>query len=422
MKRTNIIKLMPDKHQRQTLRLIGDRVSALWNAAGFLMRQEFFKGNKLPSYARLCRNFKNNADYKPLPSHIAQEVLKKLSKSWTGYFRLMKLYKAGKLKHKPGLPKYRKDRKTGSRPFGFIPIKSPCAYSIENGCLNITLPSDIRDGRLPIPYRGIVRYQGEYKTCELKYNDATKDWYAHIVVEMPEPQRKSRPVKYAAGDIGARRTIAISIQKSNTSHVFHSRELYKDFKYWTRQIAGEQSILSQSGLKTSRKLKQLYCMRRLRLRHGLESLSAKLVSILKRNGVTHFSAGYPKDCRDDMNFGRNNGLVHNFWAYDITLRILEKHCVRRGIEFERTDEAGTSDKCHICGLPVRRPVRSIAICHVHGKMHADVNASLNMLKKFAPVYGDREKASPVWVSYEWNKYSWLPRAKSLEYIQGLKAA
>jgi hypothetical protein len=45
-----------------------------------------------------------------------------------------------------------------------------------------------------------------------------------------------------------------------------------------------------------------------------------------------------------------------------------------------------------------------------------------MLKRYTPNYGDGEKASPVWVSYEWNKHLWLPRAKSLDYIQNLKAA
>jgi transposase len=179
MKKANIIKLCPDSSQRQTLKLLGNRVSALWNAANFHCREVFIKGGKIPSYSRLCSIFKNSPDYKALPSDIAQEVLKKLSKAWTGYFRLMKLYKAGKPQHRPGLPRYRKDRKTKTRPFDFIPIKSPRAYSIENCCLNITLPSDIRNGRLSVPFKGIIRYKGEYKTCELKYDSAIKDWYAY---------------------------------------------------------------------------------------------------------------------------------------------------------------------------------------------------------------------------------------------------
>jgi transposase len=144
--------------------------------------------------------------------------------------------------------------------------------------------------------------------------------------------------------------------------------------------------------------------------------------VVVTHGVTQFKVGYPKDCREKMNFGRLNGLVHNFWGFDRFLSILEKHTLRRGISFERINEEGTSDFCHICGRKLRRPIRSAVICPVHGRMHADMNASLNMLKRYTPNYGDGEKASPVWVSYEWNKHLWLPRAKSLDYIQSLKAA
>jgi transposase len=75
----------------------------------------------------------------------------------------------------------------------------------------------------------------------------------------------------------------------------------------------------------------------------------------------------------------------------------------------------------LCRLPARRPIRSVVICPIHGRMQADVNASLNMLKRYTPVYGDRVKATPAWVTHEWNKHLWLPRAKSLEYTQVLAA-
>ena len=421
MKRTNVVKLITHKTNRRILPLIGDRVSALWNAVNYLCRQKYFKNEKVPSYSRLCSIFKDSEDYKALPSDIAQEVLKKLSKSWTGYFKLFKLYKKGQLKYKPGLPRYRKNRKTSTRPYDWIPVKSPRSYSINGNSIEITMPPDIRNGRLKIRFKGLIRYRGSYKTCELKYDDAARKWYAHIVVEVSEPQRMERPIKYAAADLGARRVIAASIQDNGNSYVFHSKQLWKDYRYWTRRIAEEQSRLSIAGTKTSRKLKQLYRMRELRLKHGLETLSSNLVSLLKRKGVTQFKVGYPENCREDMHFGKNNGLVHNFWSFDKLLKILEKHCKRRGINLGRINEAGTSDICHICGLPVRRPIRSVVICPIHGRMHADVNASLNMLKRYTPIYGDGAKAAPAWTTYEWNKHSWLPHAKSLEYTQVLTA-
>lgn len=416
MKKTNVLKLTPGRTESRTLKLLGKRVSALWNTANFLCRQTFFKDKQVPSYSRLCSLLKNHKDYRALPSDIAQEVLKKVSKAWRGYFKLLKLYNKGQLKHKPGLPRYRKDRKTGKRPFDFIPVKSSKAYSVKNGYISLTLPSDIRNGRLQIPFKGILRYREKLKTCEFRYDHATQNWYAHIVVEVSDPARKPKPIKYATADIGVKRTIAVTIQRSRIAYVFSARQLWKDYKYWSRHIAEEQSRLSQQGLKTSRKLKRLYRMRQMRLKHALETMSRKIALELKKRGVTHFKVGYPKNCRESMNFGRNNSKVHNFWNFKTVLDILEKHCQRRGIELERVDETGTSKVCHICNTQVKRPVRSQVICPLHGRTHADVNASLNMLKSYTLDYGDGLKASLVWVTHEWNKHSWLPRTESLRYL------
>ena len=426
MRKTNVIRLLPDRRIRRILKEIGDRVSRLWNTANFICRQSFFSNQSVPSYARLCSILKTDENYRSLPSHIAQEVIKKVSLAWKSYFRLLKLYNSGRLKEMPGLPRYRKNRKTGKRPFNYIPIKSSGAYSVDSKNFSMTLPSDLRkthNGRLNIPLRGLLRYRGSLKTCELEYDDAKDTWYAHIVVEVSESdQRKDRPLKVAAGDIGAKRSIAIAIEGSKIAYVFSAGQLWKDYKYWSRRISEEQSRLSTQGLKTSRRLRQLYRKRKLRLRHAMEAMAKMIVLILRKERVTRFVVGYPRGCREEMNFGQNNALVHNFWSYNIFLNILEKHCQRHGIEFERVSEDGTSDVCHVCGREVKRPVRSVIVCPEHGRYHADVNAAINLLHKYlhelrdTPIYGDGVEATPAWVTYEWNKHLWLPRAKSLRYV------
>ena len=118
-------------------------------------------------------------------------------------------------------------------------------------------------------------------------------------------------------------------------------------------------------------------------------MASGVVSALKRQRVTHFTVGYPVNCRDNAKFGKGNELVHNFWSYEVLLKILEKHCSRYGIVFERINERGTSSHCHICGRKVRRPKTDTVICKVHGSMHADVNASRNILAKKTPaIAGD----------------------------------
>lgn len=341
--------------------------------------------------------------------------MKKLAKSWESFFRLRKLHSAGKLAYKPGMPRYRKDRKTGKRPWDFIPVKSMAAFGIDGNTLCLAAPRDIHDCRLRLPFRGAIRYRGDFKTCELLYDQVKRAWYAHLVVEVSERAVKSLlgPEKHAAGDIGARRTITVSTQGNLLSVVYSSRADWKDYKYWTRHIAKEKSRLSTQGLKTSRKLQGYYQTRRLRLRHSMEALASGMLKTLRRQRVTHFTVGYPINCRDNAKFGKRNELVHNFWSFELLLRIIEKHCLRFGVIFERVNERGASSHCHICGRKVKRPRTDTVVCPVHGAMHADVNASRNILKKKTPVLaGDRAKAAPAWIVMRWDNHLWQSRAQS----------
>ena len=416
VKRTNIVRLLPDKETTGALKTLGDRASALWNVANYLCRQMFIKGEPVPGYSRLCALMKDNPDYRSLPTHIGQEVLKKLSKAWASYFRLRKLHGAGKLKDKPRPPRYRKDRKKGTRPRDFIPVKSTAAYGVEGNVLYLAVPKDIGGKRLGIPFKGIIRYRGDFKTCELVYENTNQVWYAHLIVELPDKELATKPVKHAAGDIGARRTITISTQDNPMSVVYSSRAAWKDYKYWTRLIAREKSRLATQGLKTSRHLQGLYQKRRLRLRHTMEALASDMAAGLRRNRVTHFTVGYPVNCRDNARFGKGNELVHNFWSYKLLLDILEKHCARWGIVFEKVNERGTSSHCHICGRKVTRPRTNLVVCPVHGPMHADVNASRNILKKKTqPLGWDGEKASPAWTVKRWDSHRWRSHAESAEH-------
>jgi putative transposase len=85
MIRSNCMRIDPTKKQVQDLRLLGDRVSRLYNAANYECRQSFLKNEGVPTGPELERRMGKTHEYKSLPSDIAQEVLKKLSEAWKSY-------------------------------------------------------------------------------------------------------------------------------------------------------------------------------------------------------------------------------------------------------------------------------------------------------------------------------------------------
>lgn len=388
-----------------------DRCDALWNAANFRCRQAFLKGEPVPSYSTLCAEFQDHPAYEALPSDVAQEVLKKLRKAWNSFFACLRLWKKGRLEKRPGLPRYRKGRRIG----GLIPVKSPRSYSLDAKALSLTLPADLRDGksRLVLRTKGVLRFHGAPKTLELRYDPVKKRWYAHQAVEVPETERKPRPEKCAALDLGARVPAALAVEGLDRQVLFSGREVCKDFLYWTKQIAEEQARLARAGRKTSRQLRKLYQVRARRLRHAFVALAAEVVRVLKRHRVTTLFIEDLTGIRGDMDFGPGNLLVHNFWAFRMLRDLIEAACTQAGIQVVPVGPRGTSSRCAVCGSPIRRLVRHKTVCERCRRVwHADANAALNLLLLGSSKGHGAEATPQKPLALRWNRHRWVGRFES----------
>jgi putative transposase len=431
--KANRYRLRPDRDTERTLRMVGDRVSALWNAANYSCRGAFLSSGKkrVPGYVALCDIFKRHGAYRALPSDVAQETLKKLSEAWGSYFEVRALWKAGQIETRPGLPKYRKDRTTGKRPMDLIPIKSDRSYRIDAHRISVTLPADLRrvdGGRLEIPYLGLRRYIGKGKRGELRYDGGRGRWYFHQSVEAVDnrPKRSSWS-KAAAIDLGIRNLVSLSVEGEHGAIHFSGREVLEDFDYWGRRIATHQKELSHrpKGERSSKRLKRLYSKRRDRLTHAWEAIASRVVAALKLRKVGVVYIGWPKDIRREVSYGKKlNGRIHNFWSFDRASRILEKHLRRAGIAIERARERGTSSTCPCCDSEnvVRRPWDTLRCEECGARMDSDVAGSRNILARNKPAVrwetpsGEGAEAAPEPELLWWNKHRWrdVPNRSSAE--------
>jgi putative transposase len=71
--RTNTLRIASSREEATTLRVLGERVSRLFNAGNYLCRQAFIARKPIPGYATLCKRLplEYEADYRALPSDIA---------------------------------------------------------------------------------------------------------------------------------------------------------------------------------------------------------------------------------------------------------------------------------------------------------------------------------------------------------------
>lgn len=418
------MRLDPSLEQLQTMHLLGDRVSALWNAANYACRQGFFAGEKVPTHYSPYRAFQSHDVYRALPSDIADEVLKVLHEAWKSYFKLRALWKAGKLEDKPGLPTYRKSRKTGKRLTDWIPIHSERSYRVDGRTVAVTLPRDLRGkGRLIISHRDIMRYQGAGRRGIMSFDHARGRWYFRYSVDVPD--NAAKPWPGAAGiDLGIRVLVSLSIAGVETAFHFLGREVLKDWMYWTRRIAEHQHELAQRKKKTSKRLGRLYAMRRSRLQHAWDAMAKRVVSIGKRHKVGKVVIGWPKGILDDGHLSRKwNGLTHGFWSFEQMSQRLMLALRRAGIVPERVGERGTSSHCPRCGSPrvVRRPRHLLRCrdCALH--VHSDQAGSFNMIRQTYPVFWDGAEAAPAPDVYRFNLHRWTDAQNLSASVESLAA-
>jgi transposase len=421
MRRTETVRLDPTCRSEAELRLLGDRVSRLWNSANYLCRQAFLAKQGVPLGAALERRINLTPEYRQLPSDIAQEVAKKLSEAWKSYFELRAMWSAGRLKDKPGLPQYRKNRKTDERPFDLIPIKHPRSYAIDAKDAHIVLPRDRRRtsgrGRLQIAYRGRKRFDGKMGRCELTWDLVRKRWYMAWAVDVAAP----RPIageRIAAIDLGVRIIASLSIEGLAQALHFEGREALKDFDWLGREIAREQSCIANSRGKaredrspTSRNIARLHQLRRLRTEHALRSIGKEIAAVCFQHSVSTVYLGYPKGILRDVRYGSSTwaSRIHNFWSFDQALSILECALQSVGIVPVRVSERGSSSRCPTCQSPevVRNP-RYRLRCKVCGEsIHSDQAGSRNIAQQSKPsVRWAGLEASPRTETRRWNKHQW----------------
>ena len=280
MNTANTVRIDPTKHSGAELRVFGDRVSRLWNAGNYRCRQGFIAKEGVPTGSRLEDLMKDTPEYRQLPSDVAQETLKKLSEAWTSYFELRALWREAPDKNqKPGLPKYRKDRKSGKRPFDLIPVKHPRSYAIDAKDVSLVLPRDRRPGhkpasrqRLYIAYRGRVRHIGKMGRAEVTWDKVRRRWYLAWFVKAAEV--KSPGDKCAAIDLGVRILDSLSIEGREMALHFCGRDVLKDWDYFGREIAREQACIANTRGKdpekcpSSRAISLLHRKRKGRLERG----------------------------------------------------------------------------------------------------------------------------------------------------------
>ena len=350
----------------------------LYNATLYTVRQHFFSVGNYLGYYQVNKDFthSNQPDYRALPAKVAKQIQLLDDKAMKSFFAVHKLWKAGKLKSRPKLPKYL-DPKTGRQvvPYekGAISKKELKDRIVHLSGTNIRIKTNVPPEQ--VQFARIVPHNG-YITVEVGYS---RDL----------PEMKAPAGKVAAVDLGIN-NLAVVTSNAMEPFIIDGKKLkYINCRY-NREIALRRSQLAHiNGMKTSRRIKNSTLKRNNRVADYLHKASTMLANQLDSAGIDTLVIGYNKGWKQDVSLDKSTNQKFVCIPFSQFISDLEYKCRQRGIRVIQNEESYTS-KCSFfddeeitkheeyCG---RRIKRGLFRTKDGRTVNADLNGSLNIMKK-----------------------------------------
>jgi len=382
MRRTSIVKLVPDKDNEAKLKALCSLASKLWNEVNYSRRMQFF-GKQKVDLKTTYKEFQEK--YKKLIGIVtAQQVLNKNNQAWSSFFKELKEKKDGGLPSfikKVNPPGYKKKGKTREL---WVVIRND-QYEIMKNKIIIKWLGAI--DRIEVEYSGLVHLKGKQGSLEIHYDSDTKTWYAHITYTVTEKAvrgvRREVPLtpkgNLKAGiDLGVNNLMAIYVE-NGTSALVNGRPLKSIVHYVREKVSEYQSKINEQGVKITHKLRLSYKRGRRQTKSYINTQVRRVVEWLYNIGVSTIYVGYPKYIAQQ----KGNFNVSNVWSYGYVIERLREVAEEYGMKVEEVNEAYTSSTCPVhgdsCG---KRIVRGLFKCFKLNKVfNADIVGAFNILRK-----------------------------------------
>jgi len=423
VKRTNTFALRPlSDNGERLLRELLDGSAALWNQVNYerLMRyndEDGFEGDVWDAdTGQLEGQYKG-----VLGASTAQQVIRKNSEAWRGFFRLKDQYhdeSNTSVTEHPEPPGFRGNEDDGRQ---LKTVIRNTSYTVEWGDrsrLEILVGSDLKDrydhtGRLRLEIAGEPNWPDyeQQGRLDLWYDETDNTFRASQPVTIDDDTRDTPLADEAAAlDIGANNLVACTTT-TGEQYLYDGRELFERFRQTTREIARLQSLLPEDQY-SSQRIRRLYRKRTRRRDHAQAALCRDLIERLYDEGVATVYIGGLTDVLETHWSVEANAKTHNFWAFKQFTERLATTAEEYGIAVEVRSEAWTSQECPQCGSTDRtHRHEDLLMCQCGFEGHADLTASATFLARQIK-QAVRPMARPVrfqWDSHEWLESSCSPR-------------
>ncbi|TAG70593.1 MAG: transposase [Oscillatoriales cyanobacterium] len=341
----------------------------LYNAANYVIRQNFIYGWGYVSYNEMNRLMKSHQAYKALPAKVSQQIYKADSSKFTG---------------RPKLPNY-KD-KTKGRNLLVYTIQAISSKQLKKGIVKLSGTELL-----------IKTKVDPDRICQVRLVPKCDSYVIEVIYDEPESTAKDND--FAAGvDLGLNNLVALtSNQPGFIPLLINGRTLKSINQFYNKRSSRLQSQL-KGRRKTSPRIQRLTRCRNQKVDNYLHHTSRTIVDILVAQRIGTLVIGKNAQWKTDINLGKQTNQNFVSIPHARLIEMLEYKGFLVGIKVIVQEESFTS-KANFLGLdpipvygktktePVftgKRIKRGLYKTSTGQLINSDVNASYNILRKAIP--------------------------------------
>ena len=363
----------------------------LYNTALYRIRQHYINTGKYLNKFQLINELtkEKQVDYIALPRKVSQQVIYQVDQSMTSFFKLLKLKNSGKYEMNVSLPYYKE--KTGRNLVVFTnqAISKKQLETKKIIKFGKTIKTIIQTKQEFIQQVRIVPHGHDYIAVEVLYNK-------------PEPLLKQDNQRYMSIDLGINNlcTLGTNCKDVKENVIINGKPVKSINQYYNKKYAKYKSI-QDTKCKTAytNKLKTLRIKRENKLNDYLHKASRYIVNHLVSNNINTLIIGYNKEWKQETNIDKVNNQKFIQIPYLKLVNQLQYKCKLEGINVIIQEESYTSKSSFIDNdfIPTfksstelnykfsgKRVVRGLYKSSSGKLINADLNGSLNILKKAVP--------------------------------------
>ena len=355
------------------------------------------KDNSFCSYELMDAVFKTskNRDYKSLPSHVNQGVMKQVYNDWGSFFEGLKEYKINpsKFKGRPKPPRYKTKGTTNSVVF------SNQVCKIKDGKY-LRFPKTKEVFNLS---KHLLQRIDNAKLVQVRVQKFYNDVKLEVVLDCSNEAKPLIPKEdiqnVMAIDLGVNNLATCVSNNAMQPTIINGRALKSINQYYNKLRAKLYSDLRlnkkpDEGNFISKRLEYIDMKRHFKVKDFLHKASKQVVDLAIANNIDKVIVGYNSSWKEDVEMRKDDKQTFINIPFSTFLDMLEYKLNAEGIHFEKFEESYTSKASFLDNDPIptygdkdipkfsgKRVKRGLYISKDGIAINSDVNGACNILRK-----------------------------------------